>query len=684
MTTAVLHRRLTAGMALAALAAFVAGAGFTPGTLAAGAALALACFRLPPPHVSRYVELAARVGILALFAWMVYVAFVLVGDFMPAVLGMLLFLLVAESLRSLDAHNDMRLYILALSLLIAATAYYPGLGFAVAFVSFIVLSSLALMVGFMRRQAEQFRAGDVRMGRRFMWTTVALCGVTLLTSVLVFIVFPRLPRQWNVQGRNRGGEVMTGFSDEVSLGEHGGRLQANPEVAFRVEFPDRPPERPEATYWRGRSFDYFDGVRWRRTRTAGIDWPRERYAQRWGGPFRRARIFGGPPGATVLFGEHPVLDVQPRSAFRYMRSVTGDLVHFGTETPVYTVTSAASRPRDQLMRIPGEDPGYFDSYLQLPELTPRTRRLADSLAALGGDRLDRAHRVEAYLHRFAYTLDLPRNRRQATLDYFLFERRAGHCEYFSTAMAVLLRAQGIPARNVTGFLGGEWNEGANYLLVTGNDAHSWVEVWFPEAGWVPFEPTPPGRADLVEGARGGWGWTTRFWLDGVEYRWYKWVIDYNLDRQLDVFRGVASAFGGGGGWSGGQGGRGRGPGPWGWVAAAVVLVLGAAWWIRGQRRAPLSPESRRYLALRRVYDRAGWARPGLGPLEWVHALHREGAPGADSAEQAVRLYLDVRFAGRDPDARTREALDAAAVAARTAVRASPRRRRGVPTGIGAD
>lgn len=679
MTTALLHRRLTAAMALSALAAFVAGAGFTPGTTVAGAALLAACFWVPTPEVSRWIERVARAGILALFTWMMYVAFVLVGDFMPAVLGMLLFLLVGEALRSLEAQNDARLYTLALSLLIAATAYYPGLAFAVAFAAFVVLASLAMMVGFMRRQAERFHAGEVRMGRRFLWTTVALCGVTLFTSVVVFVVFPRLPRQWNLQGRNRGGAPMMGFSDEVSLGEHGGRLVSNPEVAFRAEFPDGPPVDPEAIYWRGRTFDRFDGIRWRRTRAAGVDWPAFAYAARWGGPFRRARIFGGPPGVSVLFAEHPVLSVQPRSAMRIMRSATGDLLFTGNQAPVYTTNSATTRPREAILREAGRDPSYLRGYLQLPSITERTQRLADSLASLGGDRLDRVRRVEAYLRRFDYTLELPATRAQATLDAFLFRRRAGHCEYFSTAMAVLLRAQGIPARNVTGFLGGEWNPGAGYLLVTGNDAHSWVEVWFPGAGWVPFEPTPAGRNVLVEEAGEGWGGPFRTWFDAVEYRWYKWVIDYNLDRQLDLFRDVGRVFGGGGGVRGG-GGTGR-PGAWTWGAALLVVLAGAAWWVRGPRRLTLTPEARRYLSLRRAYERAGWPGRGLGPLSWAEALRREGAPGADAAERAVRLYLEARFAGRAPDVHARRGLEDAATQARAELRRHPRRRTRARSGV---
>src|SRR5206468_2928603 len=157
--------RLTAGMALAALAAFAAGEGATPPVVLAGTGLALALVWRPSPEGSVWVERVSRVGVLGLFAWMMYVAFVLVADFMPAVLAMLLFLLVAESLRALEARNDMRLYSLSFALLIAATAYYPGVLFGLAFVGYVTLATLAMMVGFLRRQTETLAVAEIRIGR---------------------------------------------------------------------------------------------------------------------------------------------------------------------------------------------------------------------------------------------------------------------------------------------------------------------------------------------------------------------------------------------------------------------------------------------------------------------------------------------------------------------------------------
>lgn len=677
MRTALLHRRLSAGMGLAALAAMTAGAGLSPLLGLAMAALGVALFWQPSPEASVWVERVSRAGVLALCAWMLYVALVLVGDFMPAVMAMLLFLLVTESLRSLDARNDMRLYSLSFALLIASTAYYPGVVFSLAFVAYVVLATLGMMVGFLRRQAETLRVPEIRVGRPFLSATAALSVVTVLISVALFVLFPRLPRQWHVQGRARGGEVMAGFSDRVSLGEHGARIAANPETAFRVEFPAGAPAETGGLYWRGRSFDRFDGERW--SRSPGLplsDLSGRAYARQWGGTQRVQRIFGGPPGAQVLFGLHPVLDVDPRSAIRAHRDAAGDLFFTGTDEPVYTVASAAALPPLEALRAAPEGPAPVGGhYLQLPRLSARVARLADSLTAGRATRLDRVLAVRDHLAGFGYTLDLPATRREATLEHFLFERREGHCEYFATALTVLLRAEGIPARTVTGFLGGTWNGFGDYLAVTGNDAHAWTEVWFPGLGWVPFDATPAGsRLEALRlDAGAGWAFPAIRWLDGLEHRWYKWVLDYNLDRQLRLFADVGSLFSRNTVGQGGERmGRPSAEGALPWAAGAVGAV--ALWaLLRGRRRRPLLPQARAYLALRRAYARAGWAPAGgETPLAWAAALRREGAPGAERAARVVDLYLRARFSGGPAAEAEQAAVLREAAAARAALRGHAR------------
>ncbi|HET6230669.1 MAG TPA: transglutaminaseTgpA domain-containing protein [Longimicrobiaceae bacterium] len=678
MRLALLHRRLCAGMALAALGAFAAGAGPLPMVLASTAGLGLALFWHPDARGSVWVERASRLGVLALCAWMLYVAFVLVADFMPAVLAMLLFLLVAESLRSLDARNDMRLYSLSFALLIAATAYYPGVGFAGAFVAYVVLATVGMMVGYLRRQAERFHVADIRVGRPFLAATVALSGVTVLVSVVLFVIFPRLPRQWNVHGRaGAGGEVMAGFGDEVSIGEYGDRISPNPTVAFRAEMADGRHPPISELYWRGRSFDRFDGTRWSSTpglpQSTPAGWE---YRAVWGGPPRVQRIYGGPPGARVLFGLHPVVEVRPRSAIRTLRDGAGDVVFFGSDEPVYSVVSAAARPPDAMLAASSDAaPPEGTPYLQLPPLPARISRLADSLTAGQATRLAKVQAVQRWLmSAFTYTLDLPANPEAATLDAFLFRRRSGHCEYFSSALTVLLREEGIPARSVTGFLGGEWNPNGDYLVVTGNDAHAWTEVWFPDVGWVPFDATPQASRSEALRRHGSDAWAApaRFWLDGLEHRWTKWVLDYNLDRQLGLLRDAGDFFSGS--RNAGPRRTGKLPRPSLPVVLGVCVALAAIFWLLRRRpRAHLTPEARTYVALRRAYERAGYpCPPGETPLAFAERLRAANAPGAEDAARLIDLYLRARFAGQQIGDAGRAEMEAAMSAVRAELRASRR------------
>jgi hypothetical protein len=171
-------------------------------------------------------------------------------------------------------------------------------------------------------------------------------------------------------------------------------------------------------------------------------------------------------------------------------------------------------------------------------------------------------------------------------------------------------------------------------------------------------------------------------MDGVEYRWYKWVLDYNVDRQLSVFRGIGSVFSRSDD-AVPDAGRMRRPQlrvgePW--LLAPLGLAL--LWLLSTRRRrgARLGHPSRAYLSLRKAYARAGWAPDeGGGPLEFAQALEREQAPGADDAARAVDLYLRARFGGQaDDDAWVRD-LDEHASRAKHAVRRAGKRRK--PAGV---
>ncbi len=139
-----------------------------------------------------------------------------------------------------------------------------------------------------------------------------------------------------------------------------------------------------------------------------------------------------------------------------------------------------------------------DRYLQLPETVPeRVINLAYDLTSVQLTPYDKAVVIEQYLRSFSYTLDLPiKTTGRDLVDTFLFELHRGYCDYFASAMVVLARAAGIPARLAVGYISGNYDLENDSYVVTADQAHSWVEVYFPGYGWVNFEPTA-GRTPLT-------------------------------------------------------------------------------------------------------------------------------------------------------------------------------------------
>jgi len=656
------HRRLAVLMAIAGLVAFAGGAGFEPlSAFLAAIALGTALFWQPDGELSARLErvwlpLAAILVVRALAH-----VFLIRDDVVIPVVDLLLLLLAAESLRSLDAPNDLRLYALSFALILASTAYRPGIVFLIAFVAYVMLATVALMVGHVRRRSEHHGVREVPIGRGLLATSGVLSGVIFMVAMFVFLTFPRVSQGWAGRGEQLATSI-AGFSDEISIGQYGSTILANPEIVLRVEFPQGTPQDLAGLHWRGRSYDHFDGVRWTRTEQIPPSAaPRQWYQDLWGSEIIAQRIFGAPLDVRVLFTLQPVLDISSENGIQPLFDNAGDYVYWGSSAPVYTVYSPASPPPPDELRAATR--GFTPSsvhFLQLPDIDPRIRELADSLTEGLDNRYDRVVAIRDYLRTFQYTRDLPATPGEATLEHFLFERRAGHCEYFSTAMVVMLRSLGIQARNVNGFLGGQWSQFGDYLVVTQNEAHSWVEVWFQGYGWVTFDPTPAGAGsgELLT----SWFWPGRIFFDGLQHRWSKWVLDYGTDEQAGIFAGLFSRDPVVSAASASTAGRlVRMLG----IGLMVLVMLGGFAWARrsGVRLRP-TPATRMYLQLRSSCARAGLGvLRGTTPLGLLARVQEARSVASRPAERVVDLYLRSRYGGqalRDSELREmREALGAA-------------------------
>ena len=660
MNLEALHHRLAMGMAVAGVAAAWGGGVFSGPVGAAATAALLGTLVRRPQGRNVWLERGFAVAAAFLAVRAGYMVLVMPDQRLVGMVELLLLLLVAEAWKPVGEGDDVRLYVLSFGVLVAATVFRPGLIFGLAFVAFVAFSTVTIMVGHLRRKAQRYDARDVRVGKRFLLGTGALSMVTLFISVAVFLAFPRVSRGW-APGGSAFATRIAGFADQVSLDAHGATIATNPEVVLRVEFPDGRPENTADLHWRGRSYDHFDGVRWSRTGNMPRSGPRPgAYRRLRDGSVIRQEIYSSLLTSRVLFALHPVLEVEARSRIRPFLDQAGDIRFAGAVPPRYVARSIRERPDPATLRAaPGGRAPAEPYYLQLPDLSPRVSALADSLTAGQGTRFDRARAIEGWLRSLEYTRELPATPAETGLEYFLFERQAGHCEYFSTAMVVLLRAVGIPARNVNGFLGGHWNDVGNHLAVTQNHAHSWVEVWHPGSGWVTYDPTPAGSAGEADAAR-AWFWPGRLLLDGLQHRWAKWVLDYSLDHQAGMFRRAADLLEGDGRRRGEAGDR-ELFGGWLWVLAGlgVAVLLWLGWRARPSR----PPVTRLYLRLRRAYEDHGFdGIPLAAPLDFAAAVTREEAPGARPAASAARRYVRVRFGGmsaEDELAAMREELAAA-------------------------
>jgi hypothetical protein len=504
-------------------------------------------------------------------------------------------------------------------------------------------------------------------------------------AALFFLTIPRIGFGLFFQ-KNRAGITMTGFSDGVRLGGHG-TIKTDATVVMRVKV-DAPYQGRRAPYihWRGVAFDEYADGRWQRSRKAPrtarqLSYPepdREQHhllydheampspmLEERAASAARQEIYLEPIGYDVLFGASMpvVFEFESRLGLRSPRTERNDELRFAHSAGIrYVVYSNIEPPDPETLRAASAElPAGYDRYLQVPaEITPEVRNLAREITRDARTDYDKAVAVSAWLKRnLSYTLRMESPGDTEPLHFFLLQRRAGHCEYFSSAMAVMLRVVGVPTRNVNGFLGGEWNEYNDYIAVRAGDAHSWVEVYFAGVGWVTFDPTP--GADIDRLGRGGGAIRERLrrLMDTLRFKWFKWVIEYDLYRQLSLFRGLRETLSGGA-----SSVKSLFAGARAWIArhseattgvllALLAALLVLAWRTRKRRR----PEREQARAARlrdpmttlynqvlsKLARRGHRRQPPVTPREYARALCDQNMPGAGQFEELTELYYQAVY-----------------------------------------
>jgi transglutaminase-like putative cysteine protease len=350
-------------------------------------------------------------------------------------------------------------------------------------------------------------------------------GGFIITAIL-FAVTPRIGIGQILRRLGRS-EGLTGFSDSISLSDVTG-IKADRRVVARVEFQALPPgASPLSLYLRGAVYPRFDGTKWKRS---------------WGSRFRVARsgstylVAPSSQGVRLSTAEitleamdNPVLFVYGNPLL--IEGSLGEiwmeeegifsLSHPGHSALRYRLQFIHEAPRGRMAGSPRER-----ELMELPPGWDDIRALAARVTAGGSSDAERAEMALRHFRTgYRYTIVDP----ASSIREFLFVSRAGFCEHYATALALMLRASGIPARVAAGYLGGEWSDVGKYLIVRQSDAHAWTEAWI-DGGWVALDATPPLGEHSPFFARTG---KVGIYIDWARQRWNKYVVDYSLKMQAE-------------------------------------------------------------------------------------------------------------------------------------------------------
>ena len=467
-------------------------------------------------------------------------------SFLTATVHLVLFVMVVR-LFALDKDRDhYMLAVLAFLMVLAAAVLTVDSVFLFAFTGFMLMAVVTFVLMEMRRSARNAnipareptdRVTYRRMAFFLAGTSPVLVLLILVGASAIFFLLPRVSGGY--LGAYAGGsDLATGFSDHVQLGRIG-QIQQSSSVVMHIEI-DGDSRGNHDLKWRGVALSQFDGKTWSSPtepmtilRPGGDGFqltPRNPYSS----PALlrlHYRVLMEPIGTNVFF-------LAPRArklngVYRSIGTDDGDAVYDLDPVHPISLYEAEADPDEAATRSGASktlSPADLQTYLQLPVLDPRIPKLALQITRPGDADFQKAQAIEKYLlSNFGYTLDLTGAPAQDPLADFLFVRKRGHCEYFASSMAILLRTLGIPTRVVNGFRTSEFNDLTGQYVVRASSAHSWVEAYIPDRGWVSFDPTP--GAGLGEST----GWSrVSLYLDAMASFWREWVVNYDASHQRSL------------------------------------------------------------------------------------------------------------------------------------------------------
>jgi len=483
---------------------------------------------------------------------LVYVAFfaldyfLISQTFLDSLVHLILF---AAMVKIFSVHRErdyVYLAILSFGMVLAAAVLTVDSLFFIIFCVFVLLAVMTFVSMEMRRSwiaaqpASPSEVRDLRDFSRLPGSVSRSCVLLVLSIVLgtvaLFFLIPRKPSAGYLSALASRSELATGFSEEVRLGEIG-KIQQSSAVVMHVTFAPGT-KVPSDLRWRGVALTNFDGRRWTGPRDGGQPAPNQNgtisttpYMSRlYVAKGRRisynvalepfgSRVFFVLPEALLISGRYQMLQIDLTGSI-FNTDTTRAITDYG----VLSELPSRTPPAVQAAGNAGVGPMI---YQQMPDnLDPRIAELADQVSRNENTPFQKAIAIEKYLAtNYGYTLQQPSVAPPDPIANFLFVRKQGHCEYFASAMVLMLRTIGISSRVVNGFHGGQYNDVTGSYIVRASDAHSWVEAYFSGYGWYTLDPTPSSPAAPPAWSR------LYLYLDAMREFWHNWVVNYDTGRQ---------------------------------------------------------------------------------------------------------------------------------------------------------
>lgn len=482
-------------------------------------------------------------------------------DLLPAGIHFLVVLLDIKLLTLQQRHDYRHLYAISLMAILASAALTADAWYVLIFLLYLLAAVWTLLLYHLTQETGDTSAVVTSSGtapchtkfpsritHRFFWLTNGTAVMTIALTLTIFFLIPRIGAGML---QKTSGETLrtTGFSDRVDLGTIGS-VKQDPQIVMRVELPDQPTVEKDRLYLRGLAYDQYNGRSWNHseTRRRSLSFVAE------------GKIFLARPTGSRLRDSLSVpirqdilletLDTAVLFAAPFAELVSGEFLTVQADAMggLYLPSPPSSRIRysvtSQVPQLSQDERTastmiYPDSirshYLQVPMGSQQVADLAHRVTQQAATPFGRTLAIQQHLlENYRYSLEGDTATLSHPLEEFLFTRKTGYCEHYATAMVVMLRTVGIPARLVTGFLATEWNEYGGYFTVRQRDAHAWVEVYFPYSGWIIMDPTPPINTII---ATNRWESVRRLG-ESVRLQWDRLFVRYSAKDQLAVVHGV--------------------------------------------------------------------------------------------------------------------------------------------------